>query len=221
MFCGKCGQMLPEGARVCPKCGKMVQSSGNMQSQNSFEFQEEQPKKSGVSCLVIGLAVGGALLVLFLIVLGIVFGIFGGVVAGNGGLGSMFGSKSQAVQEVPVEEEQEEEEEEEEAQEPVGGSNQGSEVGNGDYILPQSSSTYITESDLHGLSAYDCRIARNEIYARHGRMFKDAALQEYFNSKSWYTPTIPADSFQESMLNEYEKANKDVILQYERAQGYQ
>ena len=91
---------------------------------------------------------------------------------------------------------------------------------NQDYVLPQSSSTYITESDLYGLTQEECRIARNEIYARHGRMFKDDELQAYFNSKSWYTPTIPADSFQESMLNVYERQNKDVILEYERSRGW-
>lgn len=39
------------------------------------------------------------------------------------------------------------------------------------------------------MSNYDLYFARNEIYARHGRMFDNADLQEYFNSKSWYTPT--------------------------------
>ena len=89
-----------------------------------------------------------------------------------------------------------------------------------DFILPESSSHFLSKSDLIGLSAEECRIARNEIYARHGRMFKDEALQAYFESFDWYYPTIHPDDFEESMLNEYEIANRDLIVEYETEQGY-
>lgn len=89
-----------------------------------------------------------------------------------------------------------------------------------DFVLPESSTRYLTKADLVGLTAEDCRVARNEIYARHGRMFKDEGLQNYFSSFSWYVPTILPDDFQESMLNEYEIANRDLIVQYETEQGY-
>ncbi len=89
-----------------------------------------------------------------------------------------------------------------------------------DYILASSDSKYLNKADLYGLSAEECRLARNEIYARHGRMFKDAALQEYFESFDWYYPTIQPDDFEESMLNEYEIANRDLIVEYELEQGY-
>lgn len=91
---------------------------------------------------------------------------------------------------------------------------------NQDYILTGSDSRYLTMQDLAGMTAEECRLARNEIYARHGRMFNDAGLQSYFNGKSWYRPTIPADAFTEDMLNPYEIANRDLIVQYETAQGY-
>ena len=51
-------------------------------------------------------------------------------------------------------------------------------------------------------------------------MFKDEGLQNYFASFNWYVPTISPDDFQESMLNEYEIANRDLIVQYETEQGY-
>ena len=89
-----------------------------------------------------------------------------------------------------------------------------------DYVLPGSDSRLLSMQELMGMTAEDCRIARNEIYARHGRMFKDEALQSYFNAKSWYRPTIPADAFTEDMLNQYEIANRDLIVQYETSQGY-
>ncbi len=89
-----------------------------------------------------------------------------------------------------------------------------------EYILPESNSRYLTEADITGFDADTCRKARNEIFARHGRKFKDAGLQSYFDSKSWYTPTTDADSFSESVFNEYEKANKDLIAAYESKMGY-
>ena len=90
----------------------------------------------------------------------------------------------------------------------------------GEYILPGSDSRYLDKSDLRGLSAEECRLARNELYARHGRLFNDEGIQNYFNSKSWYYPSIEADDFEESMLNDYEVANRDLIVEYEEEQGY-
>ena len=85
----------------------------------------------------------------------------------------------------------------------------------GDYILPQSSVQYITNADLAGLSEWEIRVARNEIYARHGRIFTSPDLAEYFSQKSWYVPSIPADQFDNSYLNSIEIANLQVITQYE------
>ena len=89
-----------------------------------------------------------------------------------------------------------------------------------EYILPDSSSSYLTKSDLMGLSAEECRLARNEIYARHGRMFEDESLQKYFENFDWYYHTIQPDDFDESMLNDYEIFNRDLIVEYETEQGY-
>ena len=86
---------------------------------------------------------------------------------------------------------------------------------NDEYIFPNSDSEYLTESDLSSMSSEELRIARNEIYARYGRMFKDQALQNYFNSKSWYTPSIRPEDFNEHWLNEYEKANAKLIKSFE------
>ena len=92
--------------------------------------------------------------------------------------------------------------------------------GNSGFILPDSSTKYLTHKDLEGLSKNKCRIARNEIYARHGRKFVDKELRKYFNSKKWYKGTIEAEDFKESMLNKYEVANRDLILSYEEEKGY-
>lgn len=84
------------------------------------------------------------------------------------------------------------------------------------YILPNSASQYLSESDLEGLDAMTLRLARNEIYARHGRKFDDPNLQSYFDSCSWYIGTISPNDFQESILNKYEIANRDLIVAYEQ-----
>lgn len=89
-----------------------------------------------------------------------------------------------------------------------------------DYIFPYSDIEYLQEWELYDLSAQELKIARNEIYARHGRMFQDDSLQAYFNSCNWYTPSIAPEDFKESMLNAVEIANRDLIVSYEKEMGY-
>lgn len=89
-----------------------------------------------------------------------------------------------------------------------------------EYILEDSDSRYLTEDDLEGLTAEECRLARNELYARHGRKFDDEELRNYFESLSWYEGTIEAKDFQESMLSDIEIANRDLIVEYEKEMGY-
>lgn len=88
------------------------------------------------------------------------------------------------------------------------------------YIISGSDSRYISRSELTGLSKKELRLALNEIYARKGRMFKDDELQAYFDSQSWYQPRIAASDFNESILNEYERANIDTIAAYQSEKGY-
>lgn len=88
------------------------------------------------------------------------------------------------------------------------------------FILPNSDSEYLTIKDLRGFSAEECRFARNEIYARHGRKFNDEELQAYFDRQDWYRGRIDPDDFTEDMLNEYELYNRDFIVEFEEKQGY-
>lgn len=88
------------------------------------------------------------------------------------------------------------------------------------YILPNSSSEYLTVDDICWLDKEQLRLARNEIYARHGRMFNATDLQSYFDSCSWYVGCYTADNFDESVLNDYERANANLISDYEVQMGY-
>ncbi len=83
------------------------------------------------------------------------------------------------------------------------------------YIVQGSDYRYIEESDLYGLSASECRIARNEIYARHGLSFMSQDLKDFFESKNWYKPYTSSINDIEQELNEFEKANILTIKEYE------
>ena len=87
-----------------------------------------------------------------------------------------------------------------------------------EYVLPYSDSTYISETVIAALTPEELQLARNEIYARHGRIFTDEILAAYFGSKSWYQPIYDGatfDAWGDSILNQYEIANRDLIRQYE------
>lgn len=89
-----------------------------------------------------------------------------------------------------------------------------------DYLIPCSSTDYLTDKNLQWLSWEECTLARNEIYARHGRIFKTAEIAAYFKSKDWYAGTIPSNVFdanEAGYLSDVEYANTRFILDYEKA----
>lgn len=104
-----------------------------------------------------------------------------------------------------------------------GASTESSAVADGDFIIPDSSSRYLTEAEIAALDDNSLRIAINEIYARHGRMFKDENLQNYFNSKSWYHPQYTPeqfDAFGMSVFNDYEIKNLDLFSKERSKRGF-
>lgn len=80
-----------------------------------------------------------------------------------------------------------------------------------DYIFPQSSTACLTGEDLLEADDYTLRLARNEIYARHGRTFEASDLTDYFNQKTWYHAEVDPSAFDENVFNEIEKKNLDLI----------
>lgn len=83
------------------------------------------------------------------------------------------------------------------------------------YLLPESDSRYLTAEDLEGMDKQQLTLARNEIFARHGRLFSTAQIQEYFDKQSWYSGYIQPSNFDSSVLNDYERYNVAFISQYE------
>lgn len=86
----------------------------------------------------------------------------------------------------------------------------------GAQIFADSSSRALTDADVKGLTKSELRVARNEIYARHGRGFANSALQAYFNGCSWYKMDANYDYANEySKLTDVEKANIKLLKTYE------
>lgn len=84
------------------------------------------------------------------------------------------------------------------------------------YILSESSSRRLTDDDVLYLPSDKLMLARNEIFARHGYIFKTESLASYFNSQLWYEPTIPADEFSSSaILSSTELTNIALIQRWE------
>lgn len=91
-----------------------------------------------------------------------------------------------------------------------------------DYILPTSDSEYLTRSDVEDLSQEENRLAINEIYARHGYTYQTEDLKEYFEDKSWYhsNPDINQSTWNDSMLNNYERENINLLTTVAKEKGY-
>ena len=71
----------------------------------------------------------------------------------------------------------------------------------------------ITRSLLQGLFVEDVRKMRDEIYARHGKVFKDPWTQKYFASFDWYKAN---PNYTDAQLTAVEKGNLVVIASYEK-----
>ena len=85
-------------------------------------------------------------------------------------------------------------------------------INNYDQLFPQTAERYFTAEDFADCPEDILVLAKNEIYARHGRMFLDREIYEYFLTRMWYEPMYAPEEFDESCLNEYEKANIELLV---------
>lgn len=86
------------------------------------------------------------------------------------------------------------------------------------YVFPGSDYRWYSERELEGYPKETLRLGRNEIYARHGRIFEAEDLKQYFESKSWYHGYLTADEFDDSVLNQYERDNLELFKRMEDMQ---
>lgn len=97
-----------------------------------------------------------------------------------------------------------------------------SRVSSSAYVLPDSATHYYSTDELSGLSNWDLYIARNEIYARHGRGFVRDDLRDYFSGCSWYVERYEPDYFDDVIapnMSDCEWHNIQTILDYEHYRG--
>jgi len=78
-------------------------------------------------------------------------------------------------------------------------------------LLPGSGSRLLTEEDLDDMSKAELFIARNEIFARRGRVFRSPVLRRHFERFPWYRPQEG-----EIRLSPVEIANVRLIREEER-----
>ncbi|MDO4469377.1 MAG: YARHG domain-containing protein [Bacillota bacterium] len=81
------------------------------------------------------------------------------------------------------------------------------------YVLPDTATRNYSEDELNALDEHGLYLARNEIYARHGYIFNNQDLKDYFGNMSWYTPTVT--EVPDTDFNEFEKANLTLIQEKE------
>lgn len=123
-------------------------------------------------------------------------------------------AKAKAEEERKQKEAEEQKKQEEQARQGTAAS------GGGSYIIPDSSQRYLSEGDLAGMSQWQCMMARNEIYARHGRLFNDPTIQSYFDQQGWYHGSIAPEYFNDGVFSDIERRNLDTIVNYEKQMGW-
>ena len=78
---------------------------------------------------------------------------------------------------------------------------------------PEASIRVLPYSELKGYTQYQLKIMRNEIFARHGYIFKTAEMKNHFATKSWYSPRYNDVN---NMLTDIEQQNIKTIQQLEK-----
>lgn len=206
VVCWSCDALVPAGVRFCTKCGADL---NDMPTPIPESYPEEKKSRKG---LWIGL-----ICVLLALIAGLAVAYF------TGALDGVLGNDREDTEESddrdddeddddkqPADDQEEEEaaddQQEEEAAEP---SEEPEEEP--DYLLPDSATRYLTEADLEELSWRELCLARNEIFARHGRIFNTPEIREYFEGKDWYE-----GRYSEVTLTDLETANVNFIAQYEK-----
>lgn len=84
-----------------------------------------------------------------------------------------------------------------------------------EYILPYSDSKYLKKADVKDLPLNMVSLAKDELYARHGRIYNDAYIQAHFDECGWYTAIYTEQEWNEYgdsyFFNKYEKKNRDFL----------
>ena len=224
--CESCGAELKPGMKFCTKCGTPVKTNndksyatGNLNANNKTPKKKEKSKESS----------GGktAIIVISIVVAALV--VMAGAFFGGKFIMEKYQEKNQVQKEIvsddfdekeklEKEEKVKEEEKEIESEDNIKVAEEKEEEpvnaleDENAYIIPESDQVYLTEDDIKDLTAQELNYAKNEIYARRGRLFVSNELQKYFNSKTWYHGQYSGDKFDRTItLTDIEKKNAELI----------
>jgi hypothetical protein len=76
---------------------------------------------------------------------------------------------------------------------------------------------YYTDMKIYQKQDFDqvppliIHLAKNEIYARHGYIFKSEDLNNYFKGQIWYEPSVSPENFKDSLFSKNEQANLKLL----------
>lgn len=76
---------------------------------------------------------------------------------------------------------------------------------------------YFTDLKIYQKQDFDqvppliIHLAKNEIYARHGYIFNNQDLNNYFKGQIWYEPSITPENFKDNVFNKNEQANLKLL----------
>ena len=97
----------------------------------------------------------------------------------------------------------------------------------GEYLFAESASRLLTTADVSNFQAQYpnsmfpgersiTQMIINEMYARHGYIFKDQTLTDYFAQKSWYIPRTADMEEIYPVMNAVEQANVTLLRTYSK-----
>ncbi len=87
-----------------------------------------------------------------------------------------------------------------------------------EYMYP-TDTTELTREYLSTLNREQIIILTNEIYARHGYIFKSEKLQRYFSKRAWYHGYEPSMELVSQQFTQMEHKNLRIIVEYKESIG--
>ena len=212
--CSKCGHMISDKAKKCPKCGANI--SNDRPCSTHVEYKTYHRPKKSLSPLI---------WILPLIVLGVVAAfIYFCITQYNSTYSEIEHEIVELDNTIPTEREGEiiekttiQEKYKDSADTVATTRNyseySGYEDNDGyDEILSERK---LTETDLEGKTKKELEIMRNSIYARHGYRFRRDDLLRYFSQFSWYTPSSGDMTLAYSYMSGIERYNVEFIKKHE------
>lgn len=196
MYCTQCGNELKEGVKFCTQCGAIVKNKKDNAKPETVSISNvdletdgvEQPSiiskteplqineasASSQETIVTSADMTSAknakkknswLIVIIIILIALIIGV-------SGTACWMMGGKDMVMDILGIKESSNDVYDKSEPEE---------ENSEREFILENRDKIFMSRNDLEGLDAEQFRMARHELYARHGRCFDNEELQAYFD----------------------------------------